>query len=135
MWNIKSLALSAIALLMLGGCANQNSQMQRDAVMERNKALSVDKVNYVDDMDVLVSDIKLFKENGFLKLMAEFINADNGEKRDFVYQVEWYDQYGQLQETTSWRPKTVIGNQKIKVIEAATMPSIVDYKLIISTKK
>ena len=135
MWNIKSLALSVIALLMLGGCANQNSQMQRDAVMERNKALSVDKVNYVDDMDVLVSDIKLFKENGFLKLMAEFINADNGEKRDFVYQVEWYDQYGQLKETTSWRPKTVIGNQKIKVIEAATMPSIVDYKLIISTKK
>lgn len=135
MWNIKSLALSAIALLMLGGCANQNSQMQRDAVMERNKALSVDKVNYVDDMDVLVSDIKLFKENGFLKLMAEFINADNGEKRDFVYQVEWYDQYGQLKETTSWRPKTVIGNQKIKVVEAATMPSIVDYKLIISTKK
>ena len=135
MWNIKSLALSAIALLMLGGCANQNSQMQRDAVMERNKALSVDKVNYVDDMDVLVSDIKLFKENGFLKLMAEFINADNGEKRDFVYQVEWYDQYGQLKETTSWRPKTVIGNQKIKVIEAATIPSIVDYKLIISTKK
>ncbi len=135
MWNIKSLALSAIALLMLGGCANQNSQMQRDAVMERNKALSVDKVNYVDDMDVLVSDIKLFKENGFLKLMAEFINADNGEKRDFVYQVEWYDQYGQLKETTSWRPKTVIGNQKIKVVEAATIPSIVDYKLIISTKK
>ncbi|NCB53693.1 MAG: DUF1425 domain-containing protein [Epsilonproteobacteria bacterium] len=135
MLNIKSLALSAIALLMLGGCANQNSQMQRDAVMERNKALSVDKVNYVDDMDVLVSDIKLFKENGFLKLMAEFINADNGEKRDFVYQVEWYDQYGQLKETTSWRPKTVIGNQKIKVVEAATMPSIVDYKLIISTKK
>ncbi|DAB36039.1 MULTISPECIES: DUF1425 domain-containing protein [Sulfurospirillum] len=135
MLNIKSLALSAIALLMLGGCANQNSQMQRDAVMERNKALSVDKVNYVDDMDVLVSDIKLFKENGFLKLMAEFINADNGEKRDFVYQVEWYDQYGQLKETTSWRPKTVIGNQKIKVVEAATIPSIVDYKLIISTKK
>ncbi|MDY0263568.1 MAG: DUF1425 domain-containing protein [Sulfurospirillum cavolei] len=135
MLNIKSLALSAIALLMLGGCANQNSQMQRDAVMERNKALSVDKVNYVDDMDVLVSDIKLFKENGFLKVMAEFINADNGEKRDFVYQIEWYDQYGQLKETTSWRPKTVIGNQKIKVVEAATMPSIVDYKLIISTKK
>lgn len=135
MLNFKSLTLSLTALVMLSGCANQNLQMQREAELERNKAYSVDKVNYVDDMDVLVSDIKLFKENGFLKLMAEFMNADDGKKRDFVYQVEWYDQYGQLKEATSWRPKTVIGNQKVKVVEAATMPSIVDYKLIISTKK
>ena len=67
--------------------------------------------------------------------MIEFINADDGANRNFVYQIEWYDQYGMLKETTSWRPKQVIGNQKIKVLEMATMPSIVDYKIIISTKK
>ncbi|AFL67624.1 DUF1425 domain-containing protein [Sulfurospirillum barnesii] len=135
MLNFKSLVLSASALLLLSGCANQNQQMQREAVMERNQAFSVDKVNFVDDMDVLVSDIKLFSENGFLKVMVEFMNADDGKKRDFVYQIEWYDANGQLKESTSWRPKSVIGNQKVKIMEAATMPSIVDYKLIISTKK
>lgn len=135
MLNFKTWMLGATALLLLSGCANQNQQMQREAVMERNKAFHVDKVSFTDDMDVLVSDLKLFRENGYLKVMAEFITADNGVKRDFVYQIEWYDEYGQLKETTSWRPKTVIGNQKVKIVEMATMPSIVDYKLIISTKK
>ena len=85
-------------------------------------------------MDVLVSSIRTIKEGDFLKIMVEFINADDGENEDFVYQIEWYDENGMLKETTSWKPKRVIGNQKLKIIEMTTVPNIVDYKIIISTK-
>ena len=135
MLNIKQLLMGSLALFIMAGCANQNMQMDRDAVYERNKAFHHDKVSFVDDMDVLVSDIRGIKEGNFLKVMIEFMNADDGKNRNFVYQIEWYDQYGMLKETTSWRAGQVIGNQKIKVIEMATIPSIVDYKIIISTKK
>ena len=86
-------------------------------------------------MDVLVSDLKVFRENNLLKIMVEFMNADDGKNRHFVYKVEWYDQYGMLRDSTSWRPKQVIGNQKVKVVESATLPNVVDYKLVISTKE
>jgi uncharacterized protein YcfL len=86
-------------------------------------------------MDVIVSDIKTIKQGEFLKVMVEFINADNGENRDFVYQIEWYDRDGMLKDSTSWRPNRVIGNQKLKITEMATFPSVTDYKIIISTKK
>ena len=129
------LGAAAIAVIMGGCAANQNEQMQRDIVLERNVAFKNDKISFVDDMDVLVSDIKSVKENGLLKIMVEFMNADMAKKRDFVYQIEWYDQNGMLKESTSWRAAQVIGNQKIKVIEMATIPSVVDYKLIIANKK
>ena len=135
MLNIRHLAMGFVAMILLAGCANQNMQMNREAVYDKNKAYHVDKVSFVDNMDVLVSDIKAFKENNFLKVMIEFMNADNGENRHFVYQIEWYDQYGIVKDTTSWKPQQVIGNQKIKVLEMATLPSIVDYKIIISIKK
>lgn len=127
---------ATVIAVMMGGCAaNQNEQMQRDIVLERNVAFKNDKISFVDDMDVLISDIKSVKENGLLKIMVEFMNADMAKKRDFVYQIEWYDQNGMLKESTSWRAAQVIGNQKIKVIEMATIPSVVDYKLIIANKK
>ena len=136
MLSFKYILGAAITAAILGGCAaNQNEQMQRDAVLERNKEFKNDKISFVDDMDVLVSDIKSAKENGLLKIMVEFMNADMAKKRDFVYQIEWYDQNGMLKESTSWRAAQVIGNQKIKVIEMATIPSVVDYKLIIANKK
>lgn len=122
-------------LILMGGCANQNSQMDRGAVYDKNKAYKSDKVSFVDDMDVLVSDIKTVNENGFLKVMVEFINADNGENKHFVYKVEWYDKNGMPKDSTSWRPVNVIGNQKIKVVEMATMPDITDYKIVISVKE
>ena len=135
MLNIKSVLLSLSALVLLSGCANQNMQMQREAVMEKNKAYDVDKVSFVDDMDVLISSIKTFQENNLLKVMIEFMNADDGKSRHFVYKIEWYDQYGMIRDTTSWRPKQVIGNQKVKVVESATLPNVVDYKIVISTKE
>ncbi len=135
MFNIKKIGLSLLVASILVGCANQNSQMNRDAVYERNKAFNTDKVSFVDDMDVIVSDIKTIKQGEFLKVMVEFINADNGESRDFVYQIEWYDRDGMLKDSTSWRPNRVIGNQKLKITEMATFPSVTDYKIIISTKK
>jgi uncharacterized protein YcfL len=135
MFNIKNIGLSLLVASILVGCANQNSQMNRDAVYENNKAFNTNKVSFVDDMDVLVSDIKTIRQGNFIKVMVEFINADNGENRDFVYQIEWYDQDGMLKDTTSWRQARVIGNQKLKVSEMATLPSVTDYKIIISTKK
>ena len=135
MFNIKNIGLSLLVASILVGCANQNSQMNRDAVYENNKAFNTNKVSFVDDMDVLVSDIRVVKQGDFLKIMLEFINEDNGANEDFVYQIEWYDKNGMLKDTTSWRPGRVIGNQKLKVIEMATLPTITDYKIIISTKK
>ncbi|MBP6714458.1 MAG: DUF1425 domain-containing protein [Aliarcobacter sp.] len=134
MFNIKSIVLSLLASFMLIGCANQNSQMQRSEIYDSNKNFDNNKVSFVDDMDVLVSSIRTIKEGDFLKIMVEFINADDGENEDFVYQIEWYDENGMLKETTSWKPKRVIGNQKLKIIEMTTVPNIVDYKIIISTK-
>ena len=134
MFNIKSIVLSLLASFMLIGCANQNSQMQRSDIYDSNKNFDNNKVSFVDDMDVLVSSIRTIKEGDFLKIMIEFINADDGENEDFVYQIEWYDENGMLKETTSWKPKRVIGNQKLKIIEMTTVPNIVDYKIIISTK-
>ena len=134
MFNIKSIVLSLLASFMLIGCANQNSQMQRSEIYDSNKNFDNNKVSFVDDMDVLVSSIRTIKEGDFLKIMVEFINADDGENEDFVYQIEWYDENWMLKETTSWKPKRVIGNQKLKIIEMTTVPNIVDYKIIISTK-
>ncbi len=135
MFNIKSIGLGLLISSIFVGCANQNSEMNRGAVYDKNKSYNVDKVSFVDDMDVLVSDIKVVKQGDFLKIMIEFINEDNAENRDFVYQIEWYDRNGMLKDTTSWRPGRVIGNQKLKVIEMTTLPTITDYKIIISTKK
>ena len=135
MFNIKNIGFSLLIASILVGCANQNSQMNRGEVYDKNKSYSNDKVSFIDDMDVLVSDIRVVKQGDFLKIMLEFINEDNGANEDFVYQIEWYDKNGILKDTTSWRPGRVIGNQKLKVIEMATLPTITDYKIIISTKK
>ena len=135
MFNIKKIGLSLLVASLLVGCANQNSQMNRSEIYDKNKSFSNNKVSFVDDMDVLVSDIRTIKDGNFLKVMIEFINADNGDDRDFVYQIEWYDQDGILKDTTSWRQARVIGNQKLKVTEMATYPSVVNYKIVISTKK
>lgn len=135
MFNIKNIGLSLLVASILVGCANQNSQMNRDVVYDNNKAFNTNKVSFVDDMDVLVSDIKTIRQGNFLKVMVEFINEDNGDDVDFVYQLEWYDQDGMLKDSTSWRQARVIGNQKLKVSEMATLPSVTDYKIIISTKK
>ena len=135
MFNIKNIGFSLLIASILVGCANQNSQMNRGEVYDKNKSYSNDRVSFIDDMDVLVSDIRVIKQGNFLKIMVEFINEDNGANEDFVYQIEWYDKNGMLKDTTSWRPGRVIGNQKLKVIEMATLPTITDYKIIISTKK
>ena len=134
MFSIKNISYSLLIASILLGCANQNSQMDRGEVYDKNKSYSNNKVSFVDDMDVLVSDIKTIKQGNFLKIMIEFINEDDGVNEDFVYQIEWYDRDGMLKETTSWRPGRVIGNQKLKVVEMSTTPNIIDYKIIISTK-
>ena len=134
MFNIRHLVLALVTSFVLFGCANQNAQMKRSSYYESNKNLDVNKVSFVDDMDVLVSNIKTIKEGEFLKLMVEFVNADNGSNEDFVYQIEWYDDNGILKETTSWKYKRVVGNQKLKIVEMSTVMNIVDYKIIISTK-
>ncbi|MDD3466617.1 MAG: YcfL family protein [Campylobacterales bacterium] len=135
MSNTKIITLIAAAAVLLGGCANQNSQMDRGAVYDKNKAFKSDKVSFVDDMDVLVSDMKTVKENGFLKVMVEFMNESSGDNKRFVYKIEWLDKNGMPKDSTSWRPVNVVGNQKIKVVEMATMPEITDYKLIIAIKE
>jgi uncharacterized protein YcfL len=135
MFNIKKIGSSLLIASLLVGCANQNSQMDRGEIYDKNKSYSNNKVSFVDDMDVLVSDIKTIKQGNFLKVMIEFINEDDADDIDFVYQIEWYDQDGILKDTTSWRQARVIGNQKLKVSEMATHPSVVNYKIVISTKK
>jgi hypothetical protein len=136
MLNTKNImfTLWATAILM-SGCANQNSQIDRGNVYDKNKAFKSDKVSFVDDMDVLVSDLKTVKENGFLKVMVEFINADSGDNRHFVYKIEWYDKNGIPKDSTSWRPVNVVGNQKIKVVEMASLPDVTDYKVVIAVKE
>ena len=76
--------------------------MDRGEIYDKNKSYSNNKVSFVDDMDVLVSDIKTIKQGNFLKVMIEFINEDDADDIDFVYQIEWYDQDGILKDTTSW---------------------------------
>ena len=46
MFNIKKIGLSLLVASILVGCANQNSQMNRDAVYEK-KAFNTDKVSFV----------------------------------------------------------------------------------------
>ena len=135
MFNIKHIGFSLLIASILVGWAYQNSELIRGEAYDKNKSYSNHKVSFIDDMDVLVSDIRVVKQGDFLKIMLEFINEDNGANEDFVYQIEWYDKNGMLKDTTSWRPGRVIGNQKLKVIEMATLPTITDYKIIISTKK
>lgn|SRR5574344_1021414 len=134
MFNIKNISFGLLIVLLFTACTNQNTQMDRWDLYYKNKSYSNDKVSFVDDMDVLVSDIKPIRQGNFLKIMIEFINKDNGENEDFVYQIEWYDKDGILKETTSWKIARVIGNQKLKITEMSTVRDIVDYKIIISTK-
>ena len=84
-------------------------------------------------MDVIVSDIKTIKQGEFLKVMVEFINADN-ESRDLVYQIEWYDRDGMLKDSIAGDQIELLVIKK-KIKEMATFPSVTDYKIIISTKK
>ena len=70
MFNIKNIGLSLLVASILVGCANQNSQMNRDAVYDNNKAFNTNKVSFVDDMDVLVSDIKTIRQGNFIKVMV-----------------------------------------------------------------
>lgn len=135
MLSTKNILVAVLAAFFAIGCANQNSQMDREAVYDKNKAYKNDKVSFVDNMDVLVSDIKTVKENGFLKVMVEFMNESSGENKRFVYKIEWYDKNGMIKDSTSWRPANVVGNQKIKVVEMATLPEITDYKIIIAIKE
>ena len=134
MFNIKNISFGLLIVLLFTACTNQNTQMDRWDLYYKNKSYSNDKVSFVDDMDVLVSDIKPIRQGNFLKIMIEFINKDNGENEDFVYQIEWYDKDGILKETTSWKIARVNGNQKLKITEMSTVRDIVDYKIIISTK-
>lgn len=134
MFNIRGICF-ILLLVLLQGCSNQNSQMNRSDVYDKNKSYSVDKVSFVDDMDVLVTSIKPIYQGSFLKIMAEFINKENAKNNEFVYQIEWYDNDGMLKEATSWKAARIIGNQKLKIIEMATVQDIVDYKIVIATKK
>lgn len=135
MLGIKNIILTCFVTFTLIGCTtNQNSQMDRSATFSANKQFDISKVSFVDDMDVIVSDIKTVREGKFLKIMVEFMNANNGKNEDFVYKIEWYDENGMPKETTSWRSKRVVGNQKLKIVEMSTTTGIVDYKIIISTK-
>ena len=82
MFNIKKIGSSLLIASILVGCANQNSQMDRGEVYDKNKSYSNNKVSFVDDMDVLVSDIKTVKQGNFLKVMIEFINEDDAEDKE-----------------------------------------------------
>lgn len=136
MSSIKAFILLCIFVSLCVGCGStQNSKMNRPEVIKQNKTYSPDKVSFADDMDVVFSDIRTSQDGPFFKLMFEVMNAKMADETHPVYQIEWLDENGYPKATTSWKPLVIKGNQKVKVVEMATVPGVSDYKITIARKE
>lgn len=132
---IKTIAAICLLACICAGCSgNQNNKMNRPQIIEQNKAYSPDKVSFADDMGVVFSDIRTSDEGQFFKLMFEVMNSKAGATTTPVYQIEWLGTNGYPMSKTPWKPLLIKGNQKVKVVEMATVPGVSDYKITISRK-
>lgn len=112
---IISLVSTAFLLISFTGCSNSHSP------------------NIIGKETVRVDKQKSVQEGKFLKVMFEFVNEDDDEIEGMVYQVEWIDAKGFVKDSTAWKPLTIIGKQRIQVVEMTNLPDIADYRIQIST--
>ncbi len=89
--------------------------------------------NIIGKETVRIDKQKSVQEGKFLKVMFEFVNEDDNEVEGMVYQVEWIDAKGFVKDSTAWKPLTIIGKQRIQVVEMTNLPDIADYRIQIST--
>lgn len=82
---------------------------------------------------VVLKEHKSFQDGKFLKVIATFENEDDDEVEGMVYQIEWLDSKGIVVDTTSWKPFTIIGKQKINVVDMAHRQDVTNYHINIST--
>lgn len=119
MLHIKSIIALLISTVFLStsftGCSNTHSP------------------NIIGKKTVLIDKQKSVQEGKFLKVMFEFVNEDDDEVEGMVYQVEWIDSKGFVKDSTAWKPLTIIGKQRIQVVEMTSLPEIADYRIQIST--
>lgn len=108
-------ALTAILALTFTACSGKNQE------------------NFIGKERVLLKEHKSFQEGKFLKVTATFENDDDTEVEGMVYQIEWIDSRGIVVDTTSWKPFTIIGKQKVHVVDMANRTDVTDYRIIIST--
>lgn len=113
--TLLSLALGSLLLLGLGGCAAKNQE------------------HFIGKERVVLKEHKSFQEGKFLKVAATFENEDDTEVEGMVYQIEWLDGRGIVVDQTPWTPFTIIGRQKIHVVNMASRQDVTDYRIVIST--
>ena len=113
-FNLISLISTALLLVTFSGCSNANPLIIGKETVRIDKQKSV-------------------QEGKFLKVMFEFVNEDNDNVEGMVYQVEWMDAKGFVKDSTAWKPLTIIGKQRIQVVEMTNLPDIADYRIQIST--
>ena len=113
--TVISMAFGAALALTFSGCSSKN------------------QVNFIGKERVLLKEHKSFKEGKFLKVTAAFENDDDTNVEGMVYQIEWLDSKGILVDQTSWKPLTIVGRQKINVVDMANRQDVTDYRIIIST--
>lgn len=109
-----SLISTALLLLSFSGCSNGPTPIIGKETVRIDKQKSV-------------------QEGKFLKVMFEFVNDDTSKVEGMVYQVEWMDAKGFVKDSTAWKPLTIVGKQRIQVVEMTNLPDIADYRIQIST--
>lgn len=91
------------------------------------------QVTVIGKERVILKEHKSFQEGKFLKVTATFENDNDRKVEGMVYQIEWLDARGIVVDSTSWKPFTIIGKQKINVVDMANRPDVTDYRITIST--
>ena len=90
------------------------------------------KIDYLDNKDVKLFDVKAVEEDDFLLLHLNFKNSSSSDVNNTVYRVEWFDEDGNFLEQTSWRPVIVKGGVTVRATERSTVPGAKDYRIQIS---
>ncbi len=112
--TLLALTLGGALLLGLSGCAGKQE-------------------NFIGKERVILKEHQGFKEGKFLKVAATFVNDDDTEVEGMVYQIEWLNEKGIMVDQSAWKPFTIIGKQKIHVVEMANRQDVTDYRIVIST--
>jgi uncharacterized protein YcfL len=113
--TLVALSLGAALFFGLSGCAGKNQE------------------NFIGKERVILKEHQGFKEGKFLKVAATFVNDDDTEVEGMVYQIEWLNDKGIMVDQSAWKPFTIIGRQKIHIVEMANRQDVTDYRIVIST--
>ncbi len=113
--SIMTITIGTLLVSIFSGCAGKNQE------------------NFIGKERVVLKEHKSFQEGKFLKVAATFENEDDDEVEGMVYQIEWLDARGIVVDSTAWKPFTIIGKQKINVVDMANRPDVTDYRITIST--